>query len=322
MGGFPPVRMRVSPYWRSLEHRQNVQWHWSSNEKVDPVMTTTRKSNFQATLRTTILMAALGGLLVVIGYAIGGIQIASVFLVVALVMNFVAYWFSDKIALASAGAKPVSEQEAPGLYQMVRELTTRADIPMPRLYIIPNDQPNAFATGRNPSHSAVAVTQGIMRLLSEDELRGVVSHELAHIRNRDILTQSVASAIGAMITWIAYMFLWFGGEDESPLGLVANLALFILAPISASLIQLAISRQREYSADATGAQFCGNPESLASALLRLEEGAKAMPMQVNQATEPLYIVKPFSGGGIAGLFSTHPPIEERVRRLRQMRPSL
>jgi heat shock protein HtpX len=285
-------------------------------------MTTTRKSNFAAGLRTTILMAALGGLLVVIGYAIGGVGAASAFLVIALIMNGVAYWFSDKIAIASARAKPVSEADAPGLYQMVRELTTRADLPMPRLYVIPSDQPNAFATGRNPKHAAVAVTQGIMKLLSEDELRGVISHELSHIRNRDILTQSVASAIGAMITWIAYMMLWFGGEDESPLGLVANLALFLLAPISASLIQLAISRQREYSADATGAQICGNPESLASALLRLEAGAKAMPMQVNQATEPLYIVKPFSGGGIASLFSTHPPIEERVRRLRQMRPSL
>ncbi len=150
----------------------------------------------------------------------------------------------------------------------------------------------------------------------------MISHELAHVRNRDILTQSVAAAMGSAITWIAYMMLWFGGEDDSPLGLVANLALFLLAPISASLIQLAISRQREYSADASGAEICGNPESLASALLRLEEGAKAIPMQVNQATEPLYIVKPFSGGGIASLFSTHPPIEERVRRLRQMRPTL
>jgi heat shock protein HtpX len=285
-------------------------------------MTTTRKSNFAAALRTTILMAALGGLLVVIGYAVGGLKGASVFLVIALVMNFVAYWFSDKIAIASAGAKPVSESDAPQLYQMVRELTTRADLPMPRLYIIPNDQPNAFATGRNPKHSAVAVTSGITKLLSEDELRGVISHELGHVRNRDILTQSVASAIGAMITWIAYLLLWFGDDNNSPVGLIANLALFLLAPISASLIQLAISRQREYSADATGAQICGNPESLASALLRLEEGAKAMPMQVNQATEPLYIVKPFAGGGIASLFSTHPPIEERVRRLRQMRPTL
>ena len=285
-------------------------------------MTTTRRSNFAAGLRTTILMAALGGLLVVIGYAIGGIGAASGFLVIALLMNGVAYFFSDKIAIASAGAKPISESEAPGLYRMVRELTTRAGLPMPRLYMIPSDQPNAFATGRNPKHAAVAVTQGITRLLSEDELRGVISHELGHVRNRDILTQSVASAIGAMITWIAYLFLWFGDDNNSPLGLVANLALFLLAPISATLIQLAISRQREFSADATGAEICGNPESLASALLRLEEGAKAMPMQVNQATEPLYIVKPFSGGGIASLFSTHPPIEERVRRLRQMRPAL
>ena len=285
-------------------------------------MTTTRRSTFAAGFRTTILMAALGGLLVVIGYAIGGIQAASIFLVLALIMNGVAYWFSDRIALASARAKPISEQEAPQLYQIVRELTTRADLPMPRLYLIPSDQPNAFATGRSPKHAAVAVTAGITKLLSEDELRGVLSHELAHVRNRDILTQSVAAAIGSAITWLAYLLLWFGGDDNSPISLVANLALFLLAPIAASLIQLAISRQREYSADATGAQICGNPESLASALLRLEEGAKAMPMQVNQATEPLYIVKPFEGGGIASLFSTHPPIEERVRRLRQMRPTL
>jgi heat shock protein HtpX len=285
-------------------------------------MTTTRKSNFAATLRTTILMATLGGLLVAIGYLIGGINIAGVFLGIALVMNFVAYWFSDKIALRSARAEPLSEGEAPGLYQMVRELSTRAELPMPSLYMIPSDQPNAFATGRNPKHAAVAVTRGITKLLSEDELRGVIAHELAHIRNRDILTQSVASAIGAMITYMAYFFMWFGGDDESPLGLIGSLAMVILAPISATLIQLAVSRQREYAADATGAQFCGNPESLASALLRLEEGAKAIPMQVNQATESMYIVKPFSGGGLAGLFSTHPPIEERVRRLRQMRPAI
>src|SRR5919197_4067794 len=285
-------------------------------------MTTTRKSNFTAGLRTLLLMATLGGLLVVIGALIGGVKGAAGFLVIALLLNFAFYWFSDKIAIASAGAKPVSEQEAPQLYAMVRELTTRAKLPMPRLYVIPSDQPNAFATGRNPEHSAVAVTSGITKLLTPEELRGVISHELGHVRNRDILTQSIASAMGAAITWIAYMLLWFGGEDDSPLSLVANLALFLLAPISATLIQLAISRQREFSADATGAQICGNPESLASALLRLEEGAKAMPMQVNQATEPLYIVKPFSGGGIASLFSTHPPIEERVRRLRQMRPAL
>jgi heat shock protein HtpX len=285
-------------------------------------MTTTRRSTFSAGLRTTILLATLTGLLVVIGYAIGGPSTALVFLVIGALINLGSYWFSDRIALRMAGAQPVAENDAPGLYRIVRELTTRADLPMPSIYVIPQDQPNAFATGRSPKRSAVAVTSGIMKLLSEDELRGVISHELAHIRHRDILVQSVAATVGGAITWIAYMMLWFGGDDESPLSLVASLAMVLLAPIAASLIQLAISRQREYAADATGAEICGNPESLASALLRLEEGAKAIPMQVNQAAEPLYIVKPFSGGGIASLFSTHPPIEERVRRLRQMRPAL
>ncbi len=284
-------------------------------------MTTTKQSTWGATLRTTILMATLGGLLVAIGAAIGGASTALLFLFIALAINFFSYFFSDKMALAMSRAKPIEESEAPRLYQIVRELTTRADLPMPRLYMIPQDQPNAFATGRNPKHSAVAVTRGITKLLSEDELRGVLAHELTHIRNRDILIQSVASAIGAAITYLAYMFMWFGGDDNSPLSLVANLALILLAPIAASIIQLSISRQREFAADAGGAEICGNPESLASALLRLEQGAEAMPMQVNQAAEPLYIVKPFKGGGIAGLFSTHPPIEERVRRLRQMRPS-
>lgn len=286
-------------------------------------MTTTTRSNFAAGLRTTILLATLTGLFVVIGFAIGGQSTALLFLIGAAIFNLGAYWFSDRIALKMSGAQPVEESEAPRLYQMVRELTTRAGLPMPRLYVIPHDQPNAFATGRNPKNSAVAVTRGITRLLSEDELRGVIAHELAHIRNRDILVQSVAATIGGAITYLAYMLLWFGGdEDSGPLGLVGALAMVLLAPLAASLIQLAISRQREYSADATGADISGNPESLASALLRLEEGSKAIPMQVNQAAEPLYIVKPFSGGGIASLFSTHPPIEERVRRLRQMRPAI
>jgi heat shock protein HtpX len=188
--------------------------------------------------------------------------------------------------------------------------------------VIPQEQPNAFATGRNPKHAAVAVTEGIVKLLPEDELRGVLSHELAHVRHRDILIQSVASAIGTAITYVAYMLLWFGDDDNSPLGAVAAIALVLLAPIAASIIQLSISRQREYAADATGAEICGNPESLASALLRLEQGAQEIPMQVPQTAEPLYIVKPFKGGGFASLFSTHPPIEERVKRLRQMRPSL
>jgi heat shock protein HtpX len=285
-------------------------------------MTTTKQSTFSATLRTTILLAALGGLLVVIGALIGGPQGAAGFLILALLINAGTYFFSDKLALAASRAKPIDESEAPRLYQMVRELTTRAGLPMPRLYMIPSEQPNAFATGRNAKHAAVAVTQGITKLLSEDELRGVLGHELTHIRNHDILIQSVASAIGTAITYVAYMLLWFGDDDNSPLGLAASLGLVILAPISATIIQLAISRQREYAADAGGAELCGNPESLASALLRLESGAEAIPMKVNQAAEPLYIVRPFKGKGLAGLFSTHPPIDERVRRLRQMRPSL
>jgi heat shock protein HtpX len=285
-------------------------------------MTTTKRSNFGATLRTTLLMASLGGLLVVIGALVGGPKGAAFFLVIALLINLGAYWFSDRIALAAARAKPVSEEEDPRLYQMVRDLTTRAGLPMPKLYVIPQEQPNAFATGRNPKHAAVAVTAGIRKLLTEDELRGVLAHELGHVRNHDILLVSVASAIGSAITWIAYMLLWVGGDDNSPLGAIAAIAMVLLAPLAAGIIQMAISRQREFSADATGAEICGNPESLASALLRLESGAQAMPMQVNNATEPLYIVRPFKSGGMASLFSTHPPIEERVRRLRQMRPTI
>jgi heat shock protein HtpX len=286
-------------------------------------MTTTKRSTFGAGLRTTILLATLSGLFVAIGFLIGGSSTALLFLFLAALMNMGSYFFSDKLALAMSRAKPISESEAPRLYQIVRDLCTRADLPMPRLYMIPADQPNAFATGRNPKHSAVAVTRGITQLLSEDELRGVLGHELTHVKHRDILITSVAATIGAAITYLGYMLLWFGGDDNnSPLGLVGVLAMVLLAPLAATIIQLAISRQREYAADAGGAEITGNPESLASALLRLEEGAKAMPMQVNQAAEPLYIVRPFSGGGFARLFSTHPPIEERIRRLRQMRPAL
>ena len=238
-------------------------------------------------------------------------------------MNFVAYWFSDKIAIASAGAKPVSEAEAPRLYQMVRELTTRADLPMPRLYVIPSEQPNAFATGRNPKHAAVAVTAGITKLLSEDELRGVISHELAHVRNRDILTQSVASAIGAMITWIAYLLLWFGGDDDSPLGLIANLALFLLAPISATPdpardlapARVLGGRDRGRRSAATRSRSprrcCGSRRAPRRCRCR----STRRPSRSTSSSRS-------RAAGIASLFSTHPPIEERVRRLRQMRPSL
>jgi heat shock protein HtpX len=289
-------------------------------------MKTTSESTFSATLRTTVLLATLSGLLVGIGYLVSGGNPSTtlMFLGIAVAINFFSYFFSDKLALKMSRAEPMEESENPAYFQMVRELCQRAEIPMPRLYVIPQDQPNAFATGRNYNHSAVAVTQGITRLLSTDELRGVVAHELAHIKHRDILIQSVAATIGAAITYIGYMLLWFGGDNNSPLGLVGALAMVLLAPLAASIIQLAVSRQREYAADAGGAAICGNPESLASALLRLEQGAEAIPMKghINEASEPLYIVKPFKSKGMAGLFSTHPPIEERVKRLRQMRPSL
>jgi heat shock protein HtpX len=288
-------------------------------------MKTTRESTFSASLRTTILLATLSGLLVAIGYLVSGGNPSTtlMFLGFAVALNFFSYFFSDKMAIRMSRAEPMDEAENAQFFQMVRELCQRAEIPMPRLYEIPQDQPNAFATGRNYNHSAVAVTRGIKSLLSPDELRGVVAHELAHIKHRDILIQSVAATIGAAITYIAYMLMWFGG-DESPMGLIGSLAMVLLAPLAATIIQMSVSRQREFAADAGGAAICGNPESLASALLRLEQGAAAIPMKgnVNQSSEPLYIVKPFKAKGIAGLFSTHPPIEERVSRLRQMRPSL
>jgi heat shock protein HtpX len=281
-------------------------------------MTKTTTSNWKAGVRTTILLASLTGLLVLIGQLIGGPSTALMFLVIGAVINMGAYWFSDKIALKMSRAEPLSEQDAPRLHQIVRELAHSAGVPMPKLYKIPASQPNAFATGRSPKHASVAVTEGITQLLSESELRGVLAHELAHIRNRDILIQSVAATIGGAITWMAYMLMWVGGDDDSPLGLIGAIAMMLLAPIAAMIVQMAISRQREYAADATGAQIARAPNALADALERLQAGAEAMPMQVNAAAEPLYIVKPFSAGGVASLFSTHPPIEERVRRLRAM----
>jgi heat shock protein HtpX len=281
-------------------------------------MTQSSTTVWKAGIRTTLLLATLTGMLVAIGALIGGPSMALTFLVIGAVINMGAFWFSDRIALKMSRAQPLSEADAPRLHQMVRELCHSANLPMPKLYVIPQDQPNAFATGRSPKRAAVAVTRGITQLLSEAELRGVIAHELAHIRNRDTLIQSVAATIGGAITWIAYMLMFMGGDDDSPLGLVGALAMMILAPIAAGLVQMAISRQREFAADATGAQIAKAPNALADALERLEAGAAAMPMQVNAAAEPLYIVKPFKAGGVAGLFSTHPPIPERVKRLRAM----
>jgi heat shock protein HtpX len=279
------------------------------------------------TLKTFILLAGLTALLLAIGSALGGRNGLMIALVFAAIMNFVGYWFSDKIALAMSGAQPVSEAEAPQLYQMVRDLCLRAELPMPRLYVIPSDTPNAFATGRNPEHAAVAVTSGIVNILSRDELEGVISHELSHVKNRDILISSVAAMIAGAISQLAYMAQWamlFGGmsrdrDDEGRGGgALGGLVMIIVAPIAAMLIQMAISRSREYQADATGAKICGRPLSLANALLKLETANHRLPMEVNPAQAQMYIVNPLTAGGIATLFSTHPPIAERVERLREM----
>jgi len=269
-------------------------------------------------------MAALTALFLVGGQALGGRSGMTFALLMALGMNFFAYWFSDKMALAMSRAREVSEQEAPDLHQMVGFLAGRAELPKPRVYIIDDHTPNAFATGRNPQHAAVAVTRGLMELLSRDELEGVLAHELAHIKNRDILISSVAAVMAGAISSLASMAQWamlFGGfrgrdnEGGGGGGMLGGLVMMIVAPLAATIIQLAISRSREFQADATGAGICGRPHSLASALAKLEQGNRRQPMDVNPATAQMYVVNPLSGGGVAGLFATHPPIRERINRL-------
>jgi heat shock protein HtpX len=235
-------------------------------------------------------------------------------------MNFFGYFFSDKVALASSRAQPITQAQAPELYADIRELTQRAGIPMPRIYMTPSEQPNAFATGRNPAHAAVAVTKGLVQLMPREQVKGVLAHELSHVKNRDILVSSIAAMIGSVITWLSYMFLFFGGGDEndSPVGAIGGLVALIVGPLAATLLQLGISRQREYLADASGARLLGQAAPLADALESLERAGKSIPMQVNPATESLYISNPLSTRGMSKLFSTHPPIEERVRRLRAM----
>jgi len=274
-------------------------------------------------IKTVLLMATLGALLIVIGGYIGGKNGATIALVLAVVMNFGSYWWSDKMVLSMYNAQEVTESEAPDLYNVVRQLVTSAGLPMPKVYIIPDPSPNAFATGRNPDHAAVAVTEGILRLLSWEELAGVIGHELGHVKNRDILTQTIASTFGAAITYLAQFALFFGGgrDEEGRSSIIGILLIMILGPIAATIIQMAISRSREYAADATGAQICGHPLWLAGALDKLRRGVEAVPMEpapTTQATESMFIVTPFLGGGMARLFSTHPPIEERIARLQQM----
>jgi heat shock protein HtpX len=276
------------------------------------------------TLKTYVLLAALGGLLVLLGGALGRGTGAAIGLALGLVFVAGSYWFSDKIAVAAARARPVSEAEAPELYRMVGELTTIAGMPMPRLFVTPDMQPNAFATGRDERHAVVAVTQGILQLLREDELRGVLAHELAHVRNRDILIGSVAAAIAMGITFIARIVSFgaiFGGggnDDEGGGNALGLLALAFLAPLAAFFLQMAVSRSREFEADRTGATLVGTGEPLARALQKLHAGAKQIPMNVDPAHATMYIVNPLTGRNVSfkSLFMTHPPVEERVARLR------
>jgi heat shock protein HtpX len=279
-------------------------------------------------MKTAALMAFLVALLAIGGSAWGGSGGMLLFGGIGLVINFVSYWFSDRIALMAHRAQPVTREEAPWFFEIMERLTRKAGVPMPKLYVIPSMTPNAFATGRNPKHAAVAVTQGIVQLLDKRELEGVLAHELAHVKNRDILIATIAAAVAGLIASLGHMIQWgamFGGfrrDDEEGGSIFEMLAWAILAPIMAMIIQMAVSRSREYGADASGAELMGDPDALADALLKLERGNEAIPYQFGgPATAHFFIVHPFSGmgGKMMNLLSTHPPIEERVKRLREMR---
>jgi len=279
--------------------------------------------------KTTLLLSLLTVLLVFMGGAIGGQGGMLIAFVMAAVMNFGSYWFSDKLVLRMYNAREITRADNPAFYEMVERLASRAGLPMPKVYIIPDQSPNAFATGRNPRHAAVAATEGILRILSPEELEGVMAHELGHVMNRDILISTIAatfagaiSMIGSMLQWGAMLGAGRGDDEEGGGigGLVGSLAMAILAPIAAMLIQMAVSRSREYLADATGAQISGRPQSLASALAKLQNASQAIPMQeARPATAHMFIVNPLTGGGLMSLFSTHPPMEERIARLQAMR---
>ncbi len=275
------------------------------------------------TMKTFLLMAAMTALFMVAGQAMGGQQGMTMALLLAVGLNFFAYWNSDKLALRMNGAREVSEAEARDLHAMVAMLAQRAGIPKPRVYVVDNPTPNAFATGRNPDHAAVAVTTGLMHALDRSELEGVIAHELGHIKNRDILIGSIAAVMAGAISYLANFALFFGGGRSSEEGggggnMITTILMMILAPMAAMLIQMAISRGREYLADATGAEICGRPQALASALNKLANQNARQPMDVNPASAQMYIVNPLKGGSISGLFSTHPPMEERIRRLLAM----
>jgi heat shock protein HtpX len=277
--------------------------------------------------KTGLLLAVLTAMLVVIGGAIGGQQGMVIAFVLALAMNFVSYWFSDKMVLAMYRAQPIDERRAPDLYATVRRLAQRAQIPMPRIYLIPGDTPNAFATGRNPEHAAIAVTEGILRVLDQDELEGVLAHELSHVKNRDVLISTIAATLAGAITYLAHMAQWaaiFGGrrdDDDEGSSPIAMIAMAIVAPIAAMLVQMAVSRAREFQADATGARLAGRTWGLSKALEKLQMAQQVVPMNANPATAHLFIVNPLSGRALMHLFSTHPPLEERIARSRAIRSS-
>jgi heat shock protein HtpX len=268
-------------------------------------------------LKTTVLLAAMTGLLLVIGGYFGGQQGMVIAFVIAAALNFVSYFFSDKIALAVYGAQAVTREQAPRVYGIIERLTQRTGLPMPKIFVIPNPSPNAFATGRNPQHASVAVTQGILGLLNDEELEGVLAHELGHVRNRDILISSVAATIAGAITLLSRMGFWFGGsrDDRDRGGGMGALAMLILAPIAAMLIQMAVSRSREYAADETGAHITGNPYALASALAKLDAYSRRVPLQATASTAHLFIIQPLLGMDFASMFSTHPPTAKRIERL-------
>jgi heat shock protein HtpX len=272
------------------------------------------------TIKTFVLMAALGGAFVLLGGALGGSKGLVIALVFAGLLNLGSYWFSDKMVLAMTRSKPVSEQEAPWLYEIVRNLTQKAHMPMPKLYIMPASQPNAFATGRNPEHAAVAVTEGILNVVTKEELEGVLAHEISHVHNRDILIGAVAATIAAAFTMLARFALFFGGDDrDNAFGPFAMIFAWILAPIGALMIQMAISRSREAQADASGAQLLGDATPLANALIKIDAAAKQTPpLNVSPAVAHVFLQSPFRGKGIAKLFMSHPPLEERLAQLREL----
>jgi heat shock protein HtpX len=311
----PPIRLKLS---KSALYCFQIRHHLENSENKEC-------KNMGNQIRTTILLAIMTVFIIWIGQFLGGRQGMIIAFVLAAGMNFFSYWFSDKIVLKMYRAQEVSPQQAPDLYGMVQDLARQANLPMPKVYIIPQDSPNAFATGRNPQHAVVAVTEGLLRILNKDEIRGVLAHELAHVKNRDILIGSIAATMAGAVMILASMARWAaffgigGSDDDDGGGIIGIILMSILAPIAAVVIQMAVSRSREYLADSTGSKFAGHPEGLAGALEKLGSYSKQRPMKASPQTAHMFIVNPLTGKSLMSLFSTHPPLEERIARLRGTR---